>query len=429
MNPIAELASLLPSAPPNRELPYRDLHQADLLAVIEADQTADPRQSFRTQPFRTQPFRTRSSRTRSSRLESARLESARPQSARRVFSWRLSPGQAGRRFLASSAAAVAVACAVVIVAVAAVAVPGLFGSGSTPGARPTGPGPAGSSGAPAGSREGSPLTGTRHWTVPAAALGTIVATSDDGNVVVTGAATGSASVTAIPAYHGKPPTISSHASAGTLTVTARCPAQEQNCRVTLKLTVPSRVHVVADSGQADVRLAGLAGGGKATADQGNVSLSKVSGGMTALAGQGNIDAHQISGSLTARADQGNIDVSRLTGKLVANAGQGNITLTGIAGTLTAQAAQGSISATGLAVRQATLTSGQSSIDARFSQPPALVVATCQMGSVTLHLPGNSSYAVTARAQMGSTSVHVPQSAGSPHVVRATSEMGSVTVAS
>jgi hypothetical protein len=180
-------------------------------------------------------------------------------------------------------------------------------------------------------------------------------------------------VTAIPAYHGKPPTISSRVFAGTLTVTARCPAQEQNCRVTLKLTVPSREHVIADSGQADVRLASLAGGGKATA------------------------------------------------------GQGNITLTGIAGTLTAQAGQGSITATGLAVRQATLKSGQSTIDASFSLPPALVVATCQMGSVTLHLPGNSSYAVTASAEMGSASVRVPQSAGSPHVVRATSQMGSVTV--
>lgn len=55
------------------------------------------------------------------------------------------------------------------------------------------------------------------------------------------------------------------------------------------------------------------------------------------------------------------------------------------------------------------------------------MATCQMGSVTLHLPGNSAYAVTASAQMGSTSVRVPQSAGSPHVVKASSQMGSVTV--
>ena len=399
MNPIDELVSLLPPAPPSRELPHRDLHQADLLAVIDADRTARSRQS------------------------------SRPQSRRRVSSWQLSssPWDTGRRWLAPSAAAIAVACAVVILAVAAVALPGLLGSGGTPGSRPTGPRPAGNSEGPAGPSAGSPLTVTRHWTVPAAAIGSIVATSDDGTVVVTGAATSTASVTAIPNYHGKPPTISSHVLDGRLTVAARCPAQEQNCWVTLKLTVPSREHVVADSGQADVRLAGLAGGGTATADQGNVSLSKVSGGMTAIAGQGNIDVHQINGSLTARADQGNIDVTSLTGKLAANAGQGNITLTGITGTLTAHADQGSITATGLAVRQATLTSGQSTIDATFSQPPALVVATCQMGSVRLHLPGNSSYAVTASAQMGSASVRVPQSAGSPHVVKAASQMGSVTV--
>jgi hypothetical protein len=289
------------------------------------------------------------------------------------------------------------------------------------------PRPAGNSGAPSGPPDGSALRVTRHWTVPASAISSIVATSDEGTVVVTGAATSTASVTAIPNYHGMPPTISSHVSAGTLTVTARCPAQEQNCWVTLRLTVPSREHVVANSGQANVRLAGLSGGGTATADQGNVSLSRVSGTMTAIAGQGNINANRISGTLTARADQGNIGVTGLTGRLAANAGQGNITLTGISGTITADADQGSITATGLVVRQATLTSGQSNIDATFSQPPALVVATCEMGSVTLRLPGNTSYAVTASAQMGGTSVRVPQSAGSSHVVKATSQMGSVTL--
>lgn len=80
-------------------------------------------------------------------------------------------------------------------------------------------------------------------------------------------------------------------------------------------------------------------------------------------------ANWISGALTARAAQGNIDVTSLTGQLTADAGQGNITLTGIAGRMTARAGQGSITATGLAVREATLTSGQSTINATFSQPP------------------------------------------------------------
>jgi len=436
VNPIDELAGLLPPAPASRDLPHRDEHQANLLTVIEADRTAGAPPSFGRLPFGRLPF---------GRQPSGR-RSARPKSLRPVSSARLPSSRAatGRRWLAPTGAAIAVACAVVIVAVAAVTLRSFSGPGTAPGSHRARYPTAGTSG-PAGSRSGSQLTATRHWTVPAAAIGTIVATSDDGTVVVTGAATSIASVTAIPTYHGKPPTIWSHVSAGTLTVTARCPAQEQNCWVTLHLTVPSHEHVVADSGQADVRLTGLSGGGTATADQGNVSLRSVSGGMTAIAGQGNITASRvsgtltaragqgnitasrISGTLTARAGQGNIDVTGLTGQLAADAGQGSITLTGIAGKLTARADQGSITATGLAVLDATLTSGQSTIDATFSQPPALVVATCQMGSVTLHLPGNSSYAVTASSQMGSTSVRVPQSAGSTHVVKATSQMGSVTV--
>jgi hypothetical protein len=405
VNPIDELASLLPPAPPSRVLPHRDQHEADLLALIGAEQAAEaPRPSW---------------------LRSSRRVPSRPLSSKRSSSSR--PSWRGRHWLAPSAAAIAVACAVVIVAIAAIALPSLSGPHRAPGSRPGQLPTARSSGVPAGPPDGSVLTVTRHWTIPAAAIGAIVANSDHGTVVVTGAATSAASVTAIPTYHGKPPTVSSHVSAGTLTVTARCPSGEQNCWVTLRMTVPSREHVVASSGQANVQLAGLSGGGTATAGQGNISLSRVSGGMTAIAGQGNISANRISGTLAARAGQGNIGVTGLTGRLAANAGQGNITLTGIAGTITADAGQGSITATGLAVGQATLTSGQSNIDATFIQAPDRVVATCQMGSVTLRLPGNTSYAVTASTQMGSTSVRVPQSAGSPHVIKATSQMGSVTV--
>lgn len=43
------------------------------------------------------------------------------------------------------------------------------------------------------------------------------------------------------------------------------------------------------------------------------------------------------------------------------------------------------------------------------------------------LPSTATYHVIASAQLGSSSVTVPQSPGSPHVVRASSQLGSVTV--
>lgn len=56
-----------------------------------------------------------------------------------------------------------------------------------------------------------------------------------------------------------------------------------------------------------------------------------------------------------------------------------------------------------------------------------MVASCQLGSVTLRLPGGASYDITASTQLRTTSVTVPQSAHSGHMITATSQLGSVTV--
>jgi hypothetical protein len=326
VNPIDELASLLPPAPPSRDLPHRDQHEADLLALIGADSVAGaPRSSWR-----------------------------RP------------------RWLAPSAAAIAVACGVVIVAIAAVALPGLSGSHRTPGSRP-GQLPAGQvSGPPAAGPSGSRLTAARHWTVPAGSFTSVVVTTNNGPVTVTGSRAASAAVTAVPGYLGTAPVISYQIDDQALTVRANCP-QERHCQVALQLQVPAGVPVRASSDLGNVRLTGLTSGAVADSQLGNVYLSRV------------------------------------------------------AGSVTAETQLGQVSATGLTAYRATLTTAQGSVDAAFSVAPELVTASSQLGSVTLQLPSGTSYAVTATADMGSASVTVPQSRASRHVVKATSQLGSVTV--
>ena len=319
MNPIDELASLLPPAPPSRDLPHHDQHEADLLALIGADPAAGaPR---------------------------------------------------GPRWLAPSAAAIAVACAVAIVAIAAVALPGLTGSHSTPGPRLSGPGAAGKSGAPAA---GSRLTVTRHWTVPAGSFTSVVVSTNDGPVTVAGGAAKSAAVTATPSYRGRAPTLSYRVADRVLTVRATCP-QERDCQVALQLQIPAGV------------------------------------------------------SVRAATDLGAVRLTGLTSRATADSQLGNIYLSRVAGLVTAQTELGQVSATGLTAYRATLTTAQGSVDAAFSVAPELVTASSQLGSVTLHLPGNSSYAVTASADLGSTTVTVPRSGSSRHVVNASSQLGSVTV--
>ena len=330
MNPIHELAELLPPAPGSRELPGRARHKADLMAAVAADATA-------ARP---------------------RLILRRP---------------AVLRWLVPASAAVAVA----LVALLSVVIP-------RPG--PAGPQPTG----PAGPLPGTKLTVTRHWSVPAAGLRRITITTTSGQVTITGGASGSATVTATPRYRGRAPVVTSRVIAGTLTVTARCP-REPDCQASLTVHVPAGLPVRAGS------------------DQGNVQLTELTGGAVATTDQGNVTVTHLSGKLTATTDQGDID------------------LTAVGGTVTARTSQGKISGVGLTASSATLSSDQGDIDAAFWVAPRLVAASTQEGSVYLRLPSTVVYHVIASTQLGSRSVSVPQSPGSAHVVKANTQLGSVTV--
>jgi hypothetical protein len=341
VNPLEELAALLPPAPVSRELPDRERHKADVLAVI-----ADPA-----------PAR----------------------------SWRVH-WRPARRWLVPGAAAVAVA----LVALLTVVIPHPAAGPARPG---TGPGiPAGirPTGAPAGPPHGSLLTVVRHWSVPTAGLSKVTVITTSGQVTVTGGTGRSAVMTATPRYQGSAPVISSQVADGTLTVTANCPP-EPSCQVSLSVNMPAGLSVHAASDQGDVRLTSLTGRSVASTDQGNITVRRV------------------SGQLTATTDQGDVD------------------LTGVAGSVTARTGQGQISGVGLSATSATLSSDQGGVDAVFRVAPRLVTASTQEGSVYLRLPPTVAYDVIAGTQMGSRSVSVPQSAGSQYVVKASTEMGSVTV--
>jgi hypothetical protein len=106
---------------------------------------------------------------------------------------------------------------------------------------------------------------------------------------------------------------------------------------------------------------------------------------------------------------------------------GNIRLSGIAAPVTVHCDQGTISATGLAASRATLPTDLGTIDVLFRVPPALVTASSQDGSVMIRLPAGTSYNVAASTRLGRTEVSVLRSASSAHVIRATSQLGSVTV--
>jgi hypothetical protein len=163
-------------------------------------------------------------------------------------------------------------------------------------------------------------------------------------------------------------------SDGRLSVTVRCPAgHRQRCQAALQLQVPSGVPV------------------------------------TATTGRGNITAAQLTGRITIRT------------------GQGNLSLHDVSGTVTGRTALGLATGTGLSGADVSLSTDLGSVRLSFDAVPGLVTASSQLSSVAIRVPAGASYDVIAQADLGAASVLVPQSAASGHVIKATSQLGSVTV--
>jgi YD repeat-containing protein len=111
------------------------------------------------------------------------------------------------------------------------------------------------------------------------------------------------------------------------------------------------------------------------------------------------------------------------------AGAGSVRLTGLAGSLTAKADVGLINATGLTSASVSLTTRVGAISATFTAPPTAVRASANVGAITVHVPGTTSYKVAADSRVGKTTVSARQSASSGHAITATTDVGAIVVAS
>ncbi len=307
-------------------------------------------------------------------LHKARLMAAVADDSARPRPFRLAPFRAiwrrpaAGRWLVPVSAAVAVA----VVAVAAVTLSStVFGRTASSqlagkGRTPAGPAPAGK------------LTTARHWQLSAAGLRGVVLRTNSGSITVAGGTAGRAvAITARPSYQGAAPVVSSTVAGGVLTVSAMCPGSsgsQSSCTVTVQVSLPRSVPV------------------------------------------------------RASTDLGNVDVANLAGSVAVTDQLGAIGLSGLAGPVTAVDYLGDIHGHGLRSQTVKLSAQVGSIDVAFSAPPDSVYASDQTGSVAITVPLSVSYRVAANAQVGASTVTVPQAANSAHVIIASTQVGSVTVA-
>ena len=106
---------------------------------------------------------------------------------------------------------------------------------------------------------------------------------------------------------------------------------------------------------------------------------------------------------------------------------GPITLTSLAGPVSARTSAGLITAISLSSPTATLKSNAGGIDATFSAAPSSVHASTNVGPISLSVPSSAAYQINAHAYVGSSTVTVPKNAASPHVISASSDLGSITI--
>lgn len=203
-------------------------------------------------------------------------------------------------------------------------------------------------------------------------LRTLVVNAHVGSVHVTGGGSGQVSVTERISFRGTAPGTTHRTAAGTLTLDSSCPALE-TCTVGYDITVPRMMTVRVISNVGEIQLRSLSGQVIAHTNAGDIHLASVSGPVEATVHAGSILGKEVSSP------------------------------------------------------RATLHSSAGTIDVTFSAAPATVTATSDIGSITLHVPGNVPYNVDTNVGVGSTHVGVTRSPASPHAITASTRTGSVTI--
>ena len=109
-------------------------------------------------------------------------------------------------------------------------------------------------------------------------------------------------------------------------------------------------------------------------------------------------------------------------------GTGVFRLAGLTGQVYVHADVGPIQASGVSGPSIRLYTGAGMISVKCTAPPRLLVASSEVGEVTVRVPVTAAYRVTAKTQVGSVRVTVPQASTSGHKIDASTGTGAVTVA-
>ena len=106
---------------------------------------------------------------------------------------------------------------------------------------------------------------------------------------------------------------------------------------------------------------------------------------------------------------------------------GAVTLTSLGGTLNAHASAGLITADDLRSPVASFKTNAGGVIATFSVPPRSLTATTNVGPITLTVPGSVAYRLNTHTFVGTSTVTVHRSSSPEHTIRASSDLGSISI--
>lgn len=149
--------------------------------------------------------------------------------------------------------------------------------------------------------------------------------------------------------------------------------------------------------------------------------------VTVKDGDGSVTARGFREAVDVRTRDGSVSVRNSSGPLTLQSGDGSVRVEDASGPLTLRTRDGSIHAGGIDARRVRASSGDGSIRLELGVVPDLVESETRDGSISIVLPDETPYRVSAETGDGSVHVSVPRADDSPHVVSARTHDGKISV--
>jgi Putative adhesin len=133
-------------------------------------------------------------------------------------------------------------------------------------------------------------------------------------------------------------------------------------------------------------------------------------------------------AVTVDGGDGKVTASGFATPLELDADNGSVVIHDVSGALTLSSDNGSVRGTGLRSPRVSASTNNGTVRLDFAAVPDRVETHCDNGATTLRVPGTGRYDLDVHSDNGSRHLELPDHDSSPHVIKASSNNGSIHIA-